>query len=221
MEDTQILNEERKVFLVGPKKKRLELKMLGISKYYDEFVPRFTQFLLYFQADTERMTLPTGKSWKYKKKMETLRSQLRRVFSYAMVRKDFIRLLKEVGYLRFSDRYFNEYVTPKELAEIFLRVYKFNIDDFKKKLSEIADSILESDPQLRTYIGASSSGDGSNRLQKSPGFRERLPARFRNLEKLKSRSSRSSSSSGERGNLSTKRARSPKDLRGEKGRTNA
>ncbi len=183
MEDIQILNEKRKVYFIGPKKKRLELKMLGLSEYYEDFIPEFLLFLDYFNQDAEDISLPTGKAWGKKKQMTTLASQLRRILSYRLIRKRFIRILKKVGYLKFSKRYFYKHVTPAMLVDMFLRVYKFNVDDFKKKLSEAAEAILESGQQSQTFTGLLSNGVGPSQFKGIPGFREKLKPRYRNLEK--------------------------------------
>jgi hypothetical protein len=186
MDDIQILNEERKTYLIGPKKKKIELEMLSISKYYDVFVPEFLLFLNFFEKDTERLEikLPTGKQWTKKKEMSTLKSQIRRIFSYAQVRVRFYKLLKRSGYVKFSRKYFERNVTPSLMVELFLRIYKFNIDDFKKKLSEVADNILLPSLQSPISTGISSIGVGSSRRSGGPsGGREKLEPRFRVLPK--------------------------------------
>ena len=191
MEDLRILNEERKVYYIGPEKKRFELKMLGLSGYYEEFIPEFLSFLDYFAQDAEDLSLPTGKAWGKKKALTTLSGQLRRILSYKLIRKRFIKILKKVGYLKFSKKYFYKHVTPSMLADMFLRVYKFNVDDFKKKLSEVAAAILESGQPSQTFTDLLSSGAGSSQFKGAPGFREELKPRYRNLEKSKSHSSKS------------------------------
>jgi hypothetical protein len=189
MNDIQILNEERKEYFIGSKKKKIELEMLGISKYYDVFIPRFLAFLSYFKKDLELMDFPTGKTWSKKKEMDSIRSQIQRLFSLKKVRKDFVRLLKDVGYLRFSKRYFLKYVKPTELVDMFLKIYKFNIDDFKKKVLEAEYLLILSSRQSQTSIDNLSRGDMSNRVKRFTtngtvgGLREKLKPRFRQLEK--------------------------------------
>jgi hypothetical protein len=186
MDDYSILNEERKVYFIGPKRKKIELEMLGISKYYEVFIPRFLDFLEFFKADLELVNFPSGKDWNRKKDMEMLKSQLRRVLSLKKSRKQFISLLKKVGYLKFSKRYFNKYVKPVILVEILLRVYKFNIDDFKKKLSEKEITELFTSLRSRTYTGTSSNRDISSRSSGGVGLKKKLKSRYRQLKKSKS-----------------------------------
>lgn len=175
MDDIQILNEERKIYYIGPDKKKLELRMLGISDYYDVFVPEFLFFLDYFRSDTEKIVLPTGKGWTKKKEMETLRSQLKRVFSYKIVQKRFVRILKRTGYLKFRKRYFYKHVTPIMMIEMFEKIYKFNVDDFKKKVLVVATRIVESSRHLQTYTALSSTAVGLSQSQKKTGQKTGLP----------------------------------------------
>jgi hypothetical protein len=189
MDDIDILNEKNKVYLIGPKKKKLELKMLGISMYYEYFIPRFLAFLSYFKKDLELLEFPTGKKWNKKKELDSLRSQLQRIFSLKKARNDFIDLLKKVGYLRFSKRYFNKYIDPSGLIDIFIRVYKFNIDDLKKKVLEANLEILLSSQQSQTSTGNLSNADISRLLKKQSGtgegggLKKKLKPRFRQCKK--------------------------------------
>lgn len=192
MDDIKILNEETKehrIFKRDKEGKRtgkyrsIFLYMLSLSDYYEEFVPRFVVFLNFFKVDNEKIRLPTGKNWNQKKVMKIVGSQLRRVFSYALVRKEFIRLLKKVGYLKMGRRYFEKYATPSDLIEIFLYVYKHNVDDFKKKILEACEKVQEFQELQQTSTGQSSSGAGSGRFQDAAGFRITLPRRFPRLGK--------------------------------------
>jgi hypothetical protein len=189
MDDVDILNEERKVFFIGPKKKKLELEMLGISKYYKYFIPRFLAFLSYFKKDLELLDFPTGNKWNKKKELDSIRSQVQRIFSLDKVRKEFTLLLKKVGYLKFSRRYFEEHVKPIQLVDIFLRVYKFNIDDFKKKVLETELLLILSDRPSQTSTDNLSSADLSERIRKHTGdgtgggLKKKLKPRFQQLKK--------------------------------------
>jgi len=191
LDDIQILNETQKEIRIWERKdgkrtgkhKSIFLYMLPMNVYYEEFVPRFVVFLNFFKADNEKIRLPTGKSWSRKKELNTLKSQLQRIFSYKLVRKQFIRLLASSGYLKMSRRYFERNATPIDLVEIFLYVYKHNIDDFKKKISDAIGAVSEFRELLPTYTDQSSKEDGSNRLLGVAGFRESLKPRFQRWPK--------------------------------------
>jgi hypothetical protein len=188
MNDIDILNEERKVYFIGPKKKKIELEMLGISKYYQVFIPRFLTFLNFFKKDLELVNFPSGKEWSRKKEIEALRSQLQRLFSHRKVHTYFIKLLKKVGYLKFSKRYFYKYVKPSELIDIFIKVYKFNIDDLKKKVLEMELATLTIDQQSQTFIDNLLKKGTSNQSKSGVGKNGRLKPRFQQLKKSKSHS---------------------------------
>lgn len=188
MDDHDILNESRKVYFIGPEKKRIELEMLGLSKYYDEFIPRFYAILEFFKADLDLVKFPSGKDWTKKKDLAATKSQLRRLCSLKKFRKEFIKLLKKVAYLKFSKRYFYEHVKPIQLVEMFLEIYKFNIDDFKKKLSDREIVDLFTSLRSRTYTGTSSNRGTSNRSSNNTGLQKKLKSRFRQPKKSKSRS---------------------------------
>jgi len=191
LSDIEILNETQKEVKIwevkkgkkSGKYKSMFLYMLPISSYYEEFVPNFVVFLNFFKADNEKIRLPTGKSWSRKKELATLKSQLQRIFSYALVRKLFIRLLQKCGYLKMSRKYFESNATPFDLVEIFLKIYKFNVDDFKKKILDALQKVSEFQELQRTYTGRSLNEVGYNRLQDIAGFQKKLKPRFQRLEK--------------------------------------
>jgi hypothetical protein len=186
MNDIDILNEEKKEYIIGPKRKKVKLEMLGISKYYQVFIPRFLIFLEFFKKDNELLSLPSMKDWNKKKKVDASRSQLQRLFSHTNVQHSFFRLLKKAGYIKFSKRYFFEYVKPTEMVDMFIKIYKFNVDDFKKKVSEMELEVLITGHQSQTSIENYLKKATSSHTKNGTGKKGRLKPRFQQLKVLTS-----------------------------------
>ncbi len=175
-EDVDILNERGKWSdPIGPKKKRIYFEMLSISRYYEDFVPLYVAFLEYFKTEAARMKLPTGKQWKSKKQMETMRSYLRAVFSYRIVRRAWFSLMKQCGIVGMSRKYYERYCKPTDMIEHFLFVYLFNVDGVKKKV-EHAVSVTMGQTPLSSISTDSSLTKG--------GLKAKLKPRFPTLDSL-------------------------------------
>jgi len=177
VEDIKILNEEPSVFWIGKsgKKKKLVIEMLGISKYYDRFIPLFVNLLGMMTKVHEDIVFPSGKQWKSATQLDKVRKYFQSVFSHKAIRKYFIKMVERIGYLENMNRkFFEKFVTPITLIDIFLYIYKHNIDGFKKKLLEAVEVVLGSGPLSVTSIESSS---------KKAGRREKLKPRFRRLAK--------------------------------------
>jgi hypothetical protein len=180
VEDIEILNEKPTVFWIGKSgnKKKLIIEMLSISKYYDKFIPLFVGLLQEITKVNEDIQFPSGKQWKSATQLEKVRKYFQSTFSHKAIRKYFIKMVYKVGYLEnMSLKFFEKYVKPVVLIDIFLYIYKHNIDGFKKKLLEAVEVVLGSGPLSVTSTGS---------LSKKVGRQEKLEPRFRRLAKSKS-----------------------------------
>ena len=182
VDDFDILNEKKIEKVIGPKKKPILFEMLSISRYYEDFIPRYILFLEHFKAEAVRLKLPTGKQWKARKQMEVMRSYLRSVFSYRIIRRLWFKILKTCGIVKMSRRYYERYVSPAEMIEHFLFVYKFNIDGVKKKVEEAVSLTLG-----RTPLSSISTDISSSKA----GLKEKLMPRFPTIDSLGKRKRKS------------------------------
>jgi len=171
LEDLQILNEEPVIFKVGPKKKKIVLKMLSIGKYYDKFLPQFMVLLDLIKQVQPDFFFPDKEEKNQLKKMLLF---LRQIISFKVIRKQIIKILKIGFEVQASKSYLEKYLTPVQLIEILYLIYKFNIAGFKKKLQELSEKIGITKPQSQTFTGYWSPGDGYVGI----GERERLKPRF-------------------------------------------
>jgi len=192
IEDTDILNERPIELTIGPRKKKIVLRYLSPSEYFDRFVPDFTAWLISFGGLIGNLAFPDSeKEWKDPKVLEAFRRNLLARFQSKKLRTSYLRILKRAGVLKMSVRYFEKYATVVDLVRIFVMVYRFNVDGYKKKVLSLLQEIQ--DRGSSTSTRKSSSEDGFR-----VGQVEKLRPRFRVLTNSPSRSSKSISSSGEK-----------------------
>jgi len=211
IDDIDILNQEPTRFWICDKKKRrkgiikrkaLVIDMLSIHEYYKVFIPMFINLIELIQKENDELILPDGKQWKEKNKLNTIRQYLRTAFSYNYVRKYLIQLVFKVGYLQnMSKRFFDKNVEPAQLIDVFLHIYKHNIDGFKKKVQIAVETVMGSDPLSLTY---------TEPLSTKGGLKEKLTPRFRQLPSSESPSLKSGSSLKENQNCKDKSTKSEK-----------
>jgi len=173
-EDIEILNEEKQVVHIGPKKKPVVLDMLSISRYYDIFIPKFLEIIQHFQSVVGNITLPTeGKEYTDKDLMTKLYNQIQQGLSNKKARRSFIKLLKSVGFMGMSRAYFEKYCKVPQMIDIFVHVYRFNVNGVKKKVELVRSLILDTSPQSQTSIHTPSKKAGLKQVLK-PRY-QRLP----------------------------------------------
>jgi len=198
LDDDDILDERPVVLTIGPRKKKVVLKLLTISEYFDKFVPKFTSWMLMFRNLIGEMAFLRGAEFKNRKKLEGFRRDIMSLFRTKSLRIAFLRVLKDVGALKMGVRYFEKHATPDQLVKIFLYVYKVNVDGYKKKVQSVVVEILAR--RSRTSTQLLSGGAGLK-----PGLHKELKPRFPVLTRSKRRSSSSSSFSGGNGKPNTGR----------------
>lgn len=183
LDDFNILNEDYVLIEIGTRQRVLEcirIEELAIGPFYDVFVPEYRNLLYRNILAIKECQFDLSWMDDQNQNKEFVIAKLQGLLSHKLIRNDFIKLLKRLKLLKMRRGKALKLIHPTQLGLMFYYLYKFNVDNVKKKFM----SLLEMFDGKKTAISEIFTTPSSN-LDFCPGQQKVLKPRYRRLPRLK------------------------------------